>query len=105
MQKMLIQLDVEKIERERKYNLQDVWRLIDEIFAKGKCTKEIQSDGAVMYSGNPNRNNNLADFGLAYLLLQKRDWFVDNAKTWIWYNNDDDESLPFQDTDCLKRIR
>lgn len=104
MQKMLIQLDVEKIERENKYNIQEIWNLIDEIFSKGECIKEVQGDGSVMYYGNPKRGNYLADFGLAYLLLQRRDWFVDNAKTWTWYDNDDNESLPFQDTDCLKRV-
>lgn len=105
MQKMLIQLDEERIKREGKYSLEKMWSIIDEAFSHGQCIKEFQSDGSVMYSGNPNRDNYLSDFGIAYMILMDKKWFAEQASKWIWYNNDDDENLPFQDTDCLIRAR
>ena len=105
MQKMLIQLDVEKIERENKYDVDKMWQTIDEIFSEGRCIKEIQSDGSVMYSGNPNSENHLADIGIAYMTLSELKWFAESVKKWIWYDNDDDESLPFAEEDVLYKER
>lgn len=105
MQKMLIQLDEERIKREGKYSIEKMWSIIDEAFSYGQCIKEVQSDGSVMYSGNPNRDNYLCDFGIAYVVLMDKIWFADFASKWIWYNNDDDENLPFQDSDCLVRAK
>lgn len=105
MQKMLIQLDEERIKREGKYSLEKMWAVIDEAFSHGQCIKEVQPDGAVMYSGNPNRDNYLSDFGVAYVILMDKKWFAELAVKWIWYDNDDDENLPFVDSDCLIRAR
>lgn len=44
-----------------------MWRVIDKRFA-GECIKEIQSDGSVMYAGDPHKDYftriNLATFYL-----------------------------------------
>ena len=47
MMKMLIQLDEEKVVKDGKYKLEDMWRVIDAKFDKYDCVKEIQSDGSV----------------------------------------------------------
>lgn len=105
MQKMLIQLDVEKIERQDKYDIKDMWQVIDEIFDKQKCVKEVNDDGSVMYSGNPNSDNHLADFGVAYITLKSSPWFLEYAAKWIWYDNDEDENGPFEESDTLFRVK
>ena len=101
MQKMLIQLDVEKIEREDKYDINKMWELIDEVFAERQCTKEVNADGSVMYTGTSKDDNYFGNFSSAYIILRQKRWFFENVKDWHWYDNDDDETLPFQDMDCL----
>ncbi|MDE6605349.1 MAG: hypothetical protein K2O31_04960 [Clostridia bacterium] len=105
MQKMLIQLDVEKIERDNKYDIKDMWKAIDEIFAKQKCVKEVNEDGSAMYLGNPNTDNYLADFGIAYITLKSSSWFLEYALKWIWYDNDEDENGSFEESDTLYRVK
>ncbi|MDE7215219.1 MAG: hypothetical protein K2O08_00275 [Clostridia bacterium] len=101
MQKMLIQLDVEKIERDDKYDINRMWKLIDEVFIKHKCDKEKKIDGSIMYLGKPENDSNFGIFSSAYLILRQKRWFFENVKVWHWYDNDDDETLPYQDMDCL----
>ena len=42
MMKMLIQLDEERVVKDGKYKLEDMWRVIDAKFDKYDCVKEIQ---------------------------------------------------------------
>ncbi len=53
MMKMLIQLDEERVVKDGKYKLEDMWRVIDAKFDKHDCVKEIQPDGSMLYTGNP----------------------------------------------------
>ena len=99
MMKMLIKLDEERIKADEKYDLADMWRKIDEQFEKA-CTKELQPDGAALYSGDPNKNY-YATIMLAYMRLSEDKSFAKYCSKWIWYSNDDNESLPMQDTDVL----
>ena len=46
MMKMLIKLDEDRIKTDGKYNLADLWRVIDGQFNNG-CIKAVQPDGAV----------------------------------------------------------
>lgn len=103
MMKMLIKLDEERVLRDGKYDLADMWRLIDEKFV-GDCVKEVQADGAVLYSGNPMRDY-YTRINLACLNLKQCHWFAQYCTKWIWYDNDDNEELPFQDIDVLARQR
>ena len=103
MMKMLIQLDEEKVLSDGKYALEDIWRVIDKQFA-GECDKEVQPDGSVLYSGNPNKDY-FTRINLAAMYLKSRKWFAEYCIKWIWYDNDDNEELPFQDIDVLSRQR
>ena len=104
MIKMLIQLDEERIKADDEYDLQEMWQAIDELFEDVKCIKEVQPDGSVMYSGNPKRDNYLADFGYVYLSLKNWDFFAQYCSKWIWYENEEDE-LSFSDEDLLAKLR
>ena len=103
MMKMLIQLDEERVLSDEKYALEDMWRIIDKQFA-GECDKEVLPDGSVLYSGNPNKDY-FTRINLAAMYLKNRKWFAEYCKRWIWYDNDDNEELPFQDIDVLSRQR
>ena len=103
MMKMLIQLDEEKVLSDEKYALEDMWRIIDKQFA-GECDKEVQPDGSVLYSGNPNKDY-YTKIMLAYMSLSDKKWFAEYCIKWIWYDNDDNEELPFQNIDVLGKER
>lgn len=103
MMKMLIKLDEERIKADGKYDLADMWRKIDEQFEKA-CTKEVQPDGAALYSGDPN-SDYFTCIGLAYLLLRKQQWFAKYCSEWIMLSNEDDEDLPLADENLLDKER
>lgn len=103
MMKMLIKLDEERIKAEGKYDLADMWRKIDEQFEKA-CTKEVQPDGAALYSGDT-QNDYYTCIGLAYLFLRKQQWFAAYCSEWIMFSNEDDEDLPLVDENLLDKER
>ncbi len=104
MMKMLIQIDEQKVIADRKYNLEKMWAAIDAKFTKYNCIKERQSDGSVVYTGNP-QYDYFTGMGLAYLSLKKQQWFANYCLKWVMLDNEDDETLPFQNIDMLARQR
>lgn len=104
MMKMLIQLDEERVKKDGKYKLEDMWRVIDAKFDKYGCEKERQEDGSMLYKGNPEKDY-FTCMMLAAMQLKHQKWFGRYCTKWIWYDNDDDEDLPFQDIDVLARER
>ena len=70
MMKMLIRLDEERVLSDGKYDLADMWRKIDELFENG-CAKEVQSDGAVLYSGKVDKDY-FTCISIAYPIEQQR---------------------------------
>lgn len=105
MIKMLIQLDEERIKADDEYDLQEMWQAIDELFEDVKCIKEVQPDGSVMYSGNPNRKNLLADFCYVYFSLAKWEFFAQYCNKWLWYSNEGNDDLPLGEDDVLAKER
>lgn len=105
MMKMLIQLDEERIKADGKYSSKKMWDFIDEVFEDKKCIKEVQPDGSVMYSGNPNSNSLLADFCYAHWTFVKWNLFAKYCSKWIWYDNEFDEDSPFDEDDVLAKER
>ena len=103
MMKMLIKLDEERVLSDRKYDLADMWRIVDEQFA-GACTKQVLADGAVLYSGKADKDY-FSCLSIAQIRLSDKEWFARYCSKWIWYDNDDNEDLPFQDINVLARER
>ncbi len=104
MMKMLIQLDEERVVKDGKYKLEDMWRVIDAKFDKYDCVKEIQPDGSILYTGNPEKDYYTC-MALANITLKKQKWFGKYCKKWIMLDNEDDETLPLQNIDILARQR
>lgn len=105
MIKMLIQLDEERIKADGVCDSAKMWAAIDKTFARKECIKEVQPDGSVMYLGNPNRDNLLADFWQAYLSLFGWEQFVQYCSKWKCYDNEDNDDFPLANVDILAKLR
>ena len=92
---MLIQLDEERVVKDGKYKLEDMWRVIDAKFDKYDCVKEIQPDGSILYTGNPEKDYYTC-MALANITLKKQKWFGKYCKKWIMLDNEDDECCLFR---------
>lgn len=102
MMKMLISLDEEKILNDGIYDLEYMWRLIDERFAEQKCVKEVQADDSVIYKGNPQRRDNFSAFGVLCKFLNNENWFVDNCKICKLFEEFENTQYSIS-VDCLAR--
>jgi hypothetical protein len=81
--KMLVEYDVEKIEREEKYDLQEIDEIVNEVFSMNGLHKN--EDG--FYVGG-----DFVEFGAVILYLTEKKWFMDNIKVWKWYQSDEAET-------------
>lgn len=98
---MLIKLDEERVKKDGKYDLAELWKDIDALFESG-CTKQVQPDGSVMYLGDTAKDY-FTCICLAYHNLKNNPRFASYCSKWIWYDNDDNESLPFQNINILEK--
>ena len=100
MKMMLIGLDEARMKKDG-WDVTKFWKQIDDLFFNQKWTKEPQGDGKVLYVGNLESDNLLADVCIVYRSLVNSAGFGKYCTKWIEYDNDDDESLPFADVDFL----
>ncbi|MDR0875129.1 MAG: hypothetical protein LBN12_02840 [Clostridiales Family XIII bacterium] len=105
MIKMQIKMDEDKILREKKYSPEKIYAAIDQ-FMIDKLHLAKFEDG--FYLGNGN-GKDFSYFGLAFNTLRKKPWFVDNVKTWLYFNSDasdDPDDFVVEDfrAFCLDRI-
>lgn len=87
MMKMEIKMNEEKINREKKYRLQGMYKRLDDGFADLGMLKEDGSD-TLMYYGI-NEAKDFANFGRMVLALKREEWFMDNVVVWRLYESDD----------------
>lgn len=99
MMKMLVELDIPYSQDS------DLWQEVNTIFAEQNCTINEQLDGAVLYVGNPNSNQIFTEFGVLYVKLSDNEKFMNHIKKWILFDNEDNESLPLQETDILQELK
>ena len=104
MMKMLIELNSELIENDG-YSIEKMWSEIDAIFAKADCTKNIIDNKTVMYKGNPNKSSLMGDMYIVCSYLFDLSWFETYTKKFTVYENEDDDSLPLEETDGLAIIK
>jgi NADH:ubiquinone oxidoreductase subunit len=105
MIKMQIVMDDAKIRRERKYSVEQIRQTLDNYFVS-KLGMEKSAGGFYHGTGS---GKDFSRFGLAYSVLSEKDWFLDNVKTWLYYNSDasyDPEDYVVEDfkEHCLKRL-
>ncbi len=106
MIKMQIIMDESKVLREKKYSLSKIYGTLDRFFldnlhlAKGE-------DGFYLGSG---AKTDFGNFGRAMWTLSKKAWFLENVKTWLYFNSDDSDDPDdfviedFKDY-CLKKYQ
>lgn len=100
----LIGIDEERVKKDG-YVVKSMWDIIDEAYSYGKCEKEPQPDGTVLYKGNISSKNLFADFYYAFCVLSENPWFAKYCTKWIKYTNEADETQPFAYEDCLAIVR
>ena len=84
MIKMQIIMDDDKIARENRYNVQKIHAALDNYFV-GKLGMKKASDGFFLGTGT---SHDFSRFGLAYSTLSEKDWFLENVRTWLYFNSD-----------------
>lgn len=104
MKMMMIGLDEERIDADG-YEPKSLWDWVDEVFALRKWTKEPQPDGTVLYVGDTAKEDNFDDAFYIQHILSCDENFGKYCSKWIGFDNDDDESLPFTDSDVLAATR
>lgn len=102
MMKMLIRLDEEKILKDGIYDLEGMWKLIDERFVEQMCIKEVQTDDSVVYKGNPKRKDNFSAFGILCRFFNNTKWFVENCKICKLFEEFENTKYSIS-VDCLAR--
>ena len=85
MLKMQVVMDYEKIRRDNVYDVDKIERAIDSVLL-GEYGFMKHADGLYLESG---KSDDYTNFWSAILLLKDEGWFLDNVKTWLWFNSDD----------------
>lgn len=94
MMKMLIEFDREKILREQQYNLEDMEKYIEKMFAIGNMHRDEEGIFGI---------GDFSSIGAIVSVLSKKEWFTGNVKRWIWYDSgfDDSENPRFSEEDLM----
>ncbi|WP_228711081.1 hypothetical protein [Aliarcobacter trophiarum] len=78
-----IVMDEEKILREGKYTLEEIYKNIDDL-AEFSRMKKIDKFYYV------SKNDSPSDLGcFVWSNLEEQDWFIENLKEWLWLDKDD----------------
>ncbi|MDR2108348.1 MAG: hypothetical protein LBP28_02650 [Coriobacteriales bacterium] len=87
MIKMQIKMNEKKIERDGRYNLVNIYGAIDG-YLVNRLGLVKRSDGFYLGTNAP---EDFGNFGLAMVTLGKKDWFMDNVDTWLYFNSEDSD--------------
>ncbi len=91
MMKMLIKIDEQKVDEEGKYDLEDMWRLIDSLFTEKYHMFVERKDGTTIYTGNENYDY-FSGIAIAFYRLREQEWFAHYCTEWKmladWFNNE-----------------
>ena len=105
MMKMVIRMNDDKINIEKRYPLESIYSTIDKLFMKKGLTKLPESNRTLVYCG-ADRPVDFAYFGVIVNFLKKQPWFMDNVSVWLLCSNDDSEDPnDFDEEDLLKHYR
>ena len=105
MLKMIIRMDDDKINIEKKYRLDGIYRTLDSTFVKMGLPRMEDSSGSLVYRDN-GHTKDYGRFGKIVNTLKKQAWFMDNVKVWLLCDSDDsDSSDDFNVEDLLSHYR
>jgi hypothetical protein len=87
MIKMQIKMDEQKIERSGRYSLSKVYGTLDD-YLVNRLRFSKDGDGFYVGTGSP---DDFGNYGLAMVTLGKKDWFMNNVDTWLYFNSEDSD--------------
>lgn len=83
-----IELDIEKIQREGKYDVNQMYLDIDSLFVENGAVRCQPEDGeGIAYTGH-GTDKDLAIISCAINEVEDCDWFIDNVLRWVWFIGD-----------------
>jgi hypothetical protein len=106
MFKVSVLLDNDKILKEGKYNLKDIYYTVEKTYTDNGFIRDYDlPDGSMMFYGVKGWNDNRGMMSASYF-LRKQDWFMRYVEKWIGYEN---EQCKYRDTfgevDIIKSIK
>ncbi len=84
--KIEIELDDEKIIREGKYEIADIYATIRSWFAEEDIPEVDSEEGVLAFASNKTDDKEFARFALIETTLVEKDWFLPYAKRMTWYD-------------------
>lgn len=94
-----IQLDEERIRRDRIINFEGAYKTIDKTFAQGKVSLYKIEDGIHYYTRNID-DHDFEELWMVNLVFDKVDWFKKYVKVWRYIDIED--GLIIEEEDLLK---
>lgn len=104
MIKMIIKMNDDRLRQQNEYTPDKVYSTLDRIFEQ-KGMERIETNKGVEYRGH-DKPTDFGHFGQIMIGLKKQSWFMDNASTWLFCNNDDvDDPSDFSEEDLLAHYK
>ena len=100
MMNMLINLDREKIEKDGKYTVEEVWQMVNDVTGKYEFKQEKQENGGILYVGQGEQSSFDA-CSCSYVILSECEWFARYVSEWIWYESDDYDTTKWFGSDLI----
>ena len=91
MLKMIIRMDDNKINIEKKYRLDGIYSTIDSTFDKMGLPRMEDTSGSLVYRDNGHARD-YGRFGKIVNAFKKQAWFMDNVAVWLLCDSDDSDS-------------
>lgn len=105
MLKMVIRMNNDKINIEKKYRLDGIYKTIDNIFFKMGFPRMEDASGSLIYYDNGHVKD-YGRFGKIVNTLKRQAWFMDNVAVWLLYDSEDtDNPDDFNEEDLLNHYR
>lgn len=105
MLKMIIRMDDNKINDEKIYRLDGIYRTIDNAFAKMGLSRMEDMSGSLIYRDN-GHSKDYGRFGKMVNVLKRQPWFMENVVEWLLCDSDDSDSPDdFNEEDLLSHYR
>jgi hypothetical protein len=105
MLKMIIRMNEDKINIEKKYRLDGIYQTINSSFAKMGLPRMEDASGSLVYRDNGHAKD-YGRFGKIVNTLKKQPWFMENVIVWLLCDSDDsDNPDDFIEEDLLDHYR
>lgn len=105
MFKMIIRMNDDKITLEKKYNLEGIYKTIDNTFLNMGFPRIMNNSNYLVYCDNGNARD-YGRFGRIVNFFKKQPWFMENVSVWLLCDNEDtDHPDQFNQEDLLLHYR